>query len=58
MISLSEADMNYKLMGKFLSQILFVEAVFMLPALIIGICDRSIPAVRGFVAAIALTAAD
>lgn len=47
--------MNYKMMGRFLSQILLVEAVFMLPALILCICDGSLPAVRGFVVAIAAT---
>ena len=29
--------MNYKMMGKFISQILFVEAAFMLPALLLSI---------------------
>ena len=29
--------MNYKMMGRFISQILFVEALFMLPALFISL---------------------
>lgn len=44
--------MNYKVIGKFISRILFVEAVFMTPALIISIYDNEIPAVIGFLGAI------
>lgn len=44
--------MNYKVIGKFISRILFVEAVFMTPALIISIYDNEIPAIIGFLGAI------
>ena len=30
--------MNYKMMGRFIAQILAIEAVFMLPALILSLC--------------------
>lgn len=40
--------MNYKMMGKFLSKILMVEAAFMVPALLISVFTRSWPAVYGF----------
>ena len=40
--------MNYKMMGKFLSKILIVEAAFMLPAFLISVYTRSWPAVYGF----------
>ena len=56
MIFFSEADMNYKMMGKFLSQILMVEIVFMIPALLISIFDGEYPAVTGFVVTILITA--
>ena len=46
--------MNYKMMGKFISQILMVEAGFMLPALLISLFDGETNAVRGFVMAIAV----
>lgn len=49
--------MNYKMIGKFLSQILLVEAAFMLPALIISIfCNEGV-AVRGFAVTIVAIAA-
>ncbi|MCI6241852.1 MAG: TrkH family potassium uptake protein [Lachnospiraceae bacterium] len=48
--------MNYKMMGKFLSQILMVEIVFMIPALLISIFDGEYPAVTGFVVTILITA--
>lgn len=48
--------MNYKMMGKFLSQILMVEIVFMIPALLISIFDGEYPAVTGFVVTIQITA--
>ena len=41
--------MNYKMMGRFIAQILIVEAAFMLPALIISLFGRDVAAVRGFV---------
>ena len=42
-------------MGKFISQILFVEAAFMLPALLLSIFYGEQAAVRGFVGAIIIT---
>lgn len=44
--------MNYKVMGKFISQILFVEAVFMIPALLISMFDNDKLAIIGFLGAI------
>ena len=41
--------MNYKMMGLFLSRILAVEGLFMLPALGISIFRGELPAVKGFV---------
>ncbi|MBE6631533.1 MAG: TrkH family potassium uptake protein [Ruminococcaceae bacterium] len=46
--------MNYKMMGLFLSRILAVEGLFMLPALGISIFCGEISAVKGFVVAIAV----
>ena len=40
--------MNYKMMCRFLSMICAAEAVFMLPALALGIYDRQFKAVLGF----------
>ncbi len=40
--------MNYKMMGKFISRILLVEAVFMIPALLISIFNNEIKSVAGF----------
>ena len=44
--------MNYKVIGKFISQILFVEAIFMIPALLISIYDNKKPAIIGFLGSI------
>ena len=46
--------MNYKVIGKFISRILFIEAIFMIPALLISIYDNEKPAVIGFLGAILL----
>ena len=46
--------MNYKMMGRFLAQILFLEGVMMLPALGISLYCGADPAVRGFLIAIAV----
>lgn len=46
--------MNFKMMGRFIAQILFIEAVFMLPALIISAVCGEAMAVRGFCISIAL----
>ena len=40
--------MNYKMMGRFLSQILFIEGALMLPALAISLFCGETMAVRGF----------
>ncbi len=49
-------DMNYKMMGNFIGRILAMEAIFMLPALIISMCVHSTMAVKGFAISIAITA--
>ena len=49
--------MNYRMVGRIISQILGVEAVFMLPALIISICSNEDAAVRGFVCTMLLLVA-
>ncbi len=48
--------MNYKMMGRFISQILLIEALFMLPALAISIGYHDSAAVTGFVASIGIAA--
>ena len=40
--------MNVKMMGKFLSQIIAIEGVFMIPALVISLCYAETAAVEGF----------
>ncbi len=40
--------MNYKMMGRFVAQILSIEAAFMIPALIISLCSGETMAVQGF----------
>ena len=45
--------MNYKMMGRFIAQILSVEGVFMVPALIIALCRGESMALRGFLVAMA-----
>lgn len=47
--------MNYRMMGKFISRILMVEAVFMLPALLIAAYHREQDTVFGFLTAMAVT---
>ena len=48
--------MNYKMMGRFLAQILFIEAVLMIPALCISLyCADALP-VRAFLISIAVSA--
>ena len=46
--------MNYKMMGRFLAQILFIEGLLMLPPLGISLYCGDSPAVRGFLTAIAV----
>ncbi len=40
--------MNYKMMGRFVAQTLLIEAVFMIPALIISLCYHEPMAVQGY----------
>lgn len=40
--------MNYKMMGRFLSQILLLEGLFMLPPLVISLCLHNRGATQGF----------
>ncbi len=44
--------MNFKMMGRFIAQILGIEAFFMLPALAISLYDREVPAIYGFAASL------
>ena len=48
--------MNYRMMGKFISQILAVEAVFMIPALLISLFCKESNATKGFIMALAIIA--
>ena len=41
--------MNYKMMGRFIAQILSIEGIFMLPALGISLYCSEAAAVQGFV---------
>ena len=45
--------MNLKMMGKFISQMIAIEGVFMIPALIISLCCGESAAVKGFLWALA-----
>ena len=47
--------MNYKMMGRFIAQTLFIEALFMIPALVISIACGESMALLGFAVAIAAT---
>ena len=49
--------MNYRMMGKFISRILLVEAVFMLPALLISLYRNERNSIYGFCSAIVITLA-
>ena len=49
--------MNYKMMGRFIAQILSIEGFFMIPALLIGLFCGETGAVMGFVWTILLIAA-
>ena len=46
--------MNYKMMGRFIAQILFIEGFFMLPALGISLYCGDAMAIRGFLVTLAL----
>ena len=47
--------MNIKMMGRFIAQIIAIEAMFMLPALAISIGYGEKPAVKAFLMTIAIT---
>ncbi len=49
--------MNYKMMGKFLSQIAALEFLFLIPALILAVCFGETVAVKGFLLTLAIIAA-
>ena len=49
--------MNYKMMGRFLSQILFIEAFFMIPALLVSLIYGESGPAQAFLITIVLTAA-
>ena len=40
--------MNYKMMGRFIAQILVIEGLFMIPAAIISLCYGEFPALWSF----------
>ena len=46
--------MNYKMMGRFIAQILSIEGIFMIPALCISLSCGETMAVRGFLATIGI----
>ncbi len=46
--------MNYKMMGRFIAQILAIEAAFMIPALLISAVCRESDAVNGFLCSIGI----
>ena len=48
--------MNVKMMGKFISQIIAIEAVFMIPALVISLCYGETAAVNGFLLTLGIMA--
>ena len=48
--------MNFRMMGKFLAQILLVEAVFMLPAAVVSLIYGEATGVYSFLAAMGLIA--
>ena len=47
--------MNYKMMGRFIGQILMVEAVFMLPAAVISLCYGEYPPMWSFLITIGIS---
>ena len=49
--------MNYKMMGRFIAQILSIEGVFMVPALLISLFCGEVGALHGFVCTLLLIAA-
>ena len=49
--------MNYRMMGRFIAQILIVEAIFMIPALLISLVCMEMKAVLGFVVSLVIIGA-
>ncbi len=49
--------MNYKMMGRFIGRILMVEAVFMVPAMLISLWEKEFVAVRAFMWSLGIIAA-
>ena len=45
--------MNYKMMGRFIAQILVIEGLFMIPAAIISLCYGEYPALWSFLVSMA-----
>ncbi len=48
--------MNYKMIGRLLAQTLLVEALFMIPALVVSLCGGETAAALGFALSIAIAA--
>ena len=48
--------MNYKMMGRFIAQILSIEGLFMIPALMISLCGGTAAASMGFLIAMGIIA--
>ena len=48
--------MNFKMMGRFIAQILAIEGFFMIPAMIISLCCGDTMAIKGFLLTIVLIA--
>lgn len=48
--------MNYKMMGRFIAQILLIEGIFMIPALLISAFGGETMAIQGFLTALAVIA--
>ena len=46
--------MNYKMMGRFIAQILSIEGIFMIPALLISLFGGEAGAASGFLYTLAL----
>ncbi|MDD6037454.1 MAG: TrkH family potassium uptake protein [bacterium] len=47
--------MSYRMIGRFLGKIILIETVFMVPALVISMCNAEFGAVRAFVITIVVT---
>ncbi len=49
--------MNFKMIGRFIAQILLIESIFMLPAIVVCLCYDEMSALRGFALSLAVSAA-